>query len=65
MDCALWQNTAIDIDWTQQNLSNSDLHANNMAQNVLLETSMGSIVVELYNHAPKVSVNGIVPRYCQ
>jgi hypothetical protein len=49
---------------TQQDLSDSDLHANIMAQNVLLETSMGSIVVELYNnHAPKVSVNGIVPRY--
>jgi hypothetical protein len=49
---------------TQQDLSDSDLHTNNMAQNVLLETSMGSIVVELYNnHAPKVSVDGIVPRY--
>jgi hypothetical protein len=49
---------------TQQDLPDSDLHRNKMAQNVLLETSMGSIVVELYNnHAPKVSVDGIVPRY--
>jgi hypothetical protein len=49
---------------TQQDPSDSDLYTKKMAQNVLLETSMGSIVVELYNnHAPKVSVNGIVPRY--
>jgi peptidyl-prolyl cis-trans isomerase-like 1 len=42
----LYQNTA------------HDLATDNMAQNVLLETSMGSIVVELYNdHAPKTSRN--------